>query len=292
MNEHKTATPANKHINKFFWKAPNPMAITKARDGTYIEVNEAFVNSTGLKKQEIIGQTSVGLGYITAEQRLFLGNEIKENGYAQNIELEVKIKNNETRLGLFNSSPVKTGNDALWLTVVNDISSRRPALNALQDDILFKSFAAIEGIGVIIIRGPQQNINSLFINDEARRALDKRSLQDLFNEINGRESAYFSTATGCYHIKSISSCHGSSLKIILLERMSHLIFIKEKLKEYELTTRQQEIALLAAIGHSNNEIAKILFISEYTVKDHLKEIFQRIAICKRSELCPRILEMR
>jgi DNA-binding NarL/FixJ family response regulator len=74
--------------------------------------------------------------------------------------------------------------------------------------------------------------------------------------------------------------------------MSHLIFIKEKLKEYELTTRQQEIALLAAIGHSNNEIAKILFISEYTVKDHLKEIFQRIAICKRSELCPRILEMR
>jgi PAS domain S-box-containing protein len=292
MNEHKTATPSNKHINKFFWNAPNPMAITKAQDGTYIEVNEAFVNSMGLKKQEIIGQTSIGLEYITADQRLFLSNEIKENGYAQNVELEVKIKNNETRLGLFNSSPVKMGDDALWLTVVTDISNRSLALNARQDDILFKSFSAIEGIGVIIIRGPQQNINSLFINDEARRALDKRSLQDLFNEISGRESAYFSTATGCYHVKTISSCHCSSLKIILLERMSHLIFMKEKLKKYELTTRQQEIALLAAIGHSNNEIAKILFISEYTVKDHLKEIFQRIGICKRSELCPRILELR
>jgi len=292
MNENKTAIPANKNINKFFWNAPNPMAITKAKDGTYIDVNEAFVNSMGMKRQEIIGQTSIGLGYITAEQRLFLGNEIKENGYAQNIELEVKIRNNETRLGLFNSSPVKTGNDALWLTVVNDISSRNLALNALQDDILFKSFAAIEGIGVIIIRGPQQNINSLFINDEARRALDKRSLQDLFNEINGRESAYFSTATGCYHIKTISSCHGSLLKIILLERMSHLVYFKERLKQYDLTIRQQEIALLAAIGNSNSEIAKILFISEYTVKDHLKEIFLRIGICKRSELCPRILELR
>ncbi|KQC11557.1 MAG: hypothetical protein APR62_09585 [Smithella sp. SDB] len=268
------------------------MAITKARDGTYLEVNEAFISSMGLKKQEIIGQTSIGLEYITADQRLFLANEIEEKGYAQNIELEVKIKNHEKRLGLFNSSPVGIGDDALWLTVVTDISKQRLALDALQDDILFKSFAAVEGIGVIIIRGHRQNINSLFINDEARRALNNRTLTDLFNETNGRESAYFNTATGCYHVKTISSKYGSPWKIILLERSSHSVYIKEKLKKYDLTIRQQEIALLAAIGHSNGAIAEILCISEYTVKDHLKEIFQRIGVCKRSELCPKILELR
>ena len=95
MNKPISDTFPAKYINQFFWKVPTPMAITRAKDGTYIDVNEAFVHSMGLAKQEIIGQTSVRLEYITAEQRLFISNEIKENGYAQNIELEFKIKNNE-----------------------------------------------------------------------------------------------------------------------------------------------------------------------------------------------------
>ena len=83
---------------KFFWKAPNPMAITQAGNGTYIEVNEAFTKCMGLPRQEIIGRTSVGCGYILAEQRAMIFNEIKKNGYAQNIELEVRVKNNEAPL--------------------------------------------------------------------------------------------------------------------------------------------------------------------------------------------------
>ncbi|HBI47574.1 MAG TPA: hypothetical protein DDX93_02465 [Smithella sp.] len=46
------------------------------------------------------------------------------------------------------------------------------------------------------------------------------------------------------------------------------------------------------MGHSNKEIAGKLFITQYTVKDHLKKIFQTIGIDKRSELCPKILRWR
>ena len=68
--------------------------------------------------------------------------------------------------------------------------------------------------------------------------------------------------------------------------------LKKKLKQYDLTPRQEEIALFAAMGDSNKEIAEKLFIAEYTVKDHLKEIFQQIGVYKRSELCPKILKWR
>ncbi|PKN52682.1 MAG: hypothetical protein CVU55_05480 [Deltaproteobacteria bacterium HGW-Deltaproteobacteria-13] len=37
------------------------------------------------------------------------------------------------------------------------------------------------------------------------------------------------------------------------------------------------------MGHSGKEIAGKLFITEYTVKNYLKEIFKRIGFCKRSE---------
>ena len=61
-------------------------------------------------------------------------------------------------------------------------------------------------------------------------------------------------------------------------------FVKEKLKHYLLTHRQQEIALLSATGHSNSKIAKKLFISEFTVKDHQKEIFRIIGIHRKLPL--------
>jgi len=92
MNDNLIVNSPSNYINKFFWKAPSPMAITKARDGTYIAVNEAFAKDMGLRQQEMIGQTTVEIGHITAEQRLVIFNEIKEKGYAQNVELEVKVK--------------------------------------------------------------------------------------------------------------------------------------------------------------------------------------------------------
>jgi DNA-binding CsgD family transcriptional regulator len=69
-------------------------------------------------------------------------------------------------------------------------------------------------------------------------------------------------------------------------------FIREKLKQYPLSPRQQEIALLSATGHSNSEIAKKLFISPYTVKDHQKEIFRLIDIHSRNEIFPKLLNMK
>ena len=52
----------------------------------------------------------------------------------------------------------------------------------------------------------------------------------------------------------------------------------------ELTEREQEVAALAAKGYRNHEIAKELFISENTVKHHLKIIFQKMNIDRRSKL--------
>jgi DNA-binding CsgD family transcriptional regulator len=51
-----------------------------------------------------------------------------------------------------------------------------------------------------------------------------------------------------------------------------------------LTPRQTEIAELAAVGHTNAEIAASLGISVNTVKARLKEVFERLGVCNRTEL--------
>jgi len=59
---------------------------------------------------------------------------------------------------------------------------------------------------------------------------------------------------------------------------------KLKLDEAGLTRREKEVVQLAAKGYNDDEIAKMLVISSFTVKFHLKRIFKKLGIHKRVEL--------
>jgi len=51
-----------------------------------------------------------------------------------------------------------------------------------------------------------------------------------------------------------------------------------------LTEREKEVVALLLQGYSNREIAARCFISEQTVKDHLKHIYTKTGIHHRSAL--------
>ena len=55
-------------------------------------------------------------------------------------------------------------------------------------------------------------------------------------------------------------------------------------KRSDLTCREQEILLWVAKGLTNKEISLRLEISEYTVKNHLKSIFQKLHLNNRVQL--------
>ena len=58
--------------------------------------------------------------------------------------------------------------------------------------------------------------------------------------------------------------------------------------DFGLTLRESEVAALLADGMSNKEIAMALWISENTVKTHLKAIFQKTAVSSRAQAMVRI----
>jgi len=55
-----------------------------------------------------------------------------------------------------------------------------------------------------------------------------------------------------------------------------------------LTLRESEVALFLAQGMRNRDIANALWVSENTVKTHLKSIFQKAAVSSRAEAIVRI----
>lgn len=75
-----------------------------------------------------------------------------------------------------------------------------------------------------------------------------------------------------------------------IRRIQHLEQIKvaDQAKEHavaniKLSARELEIAYWVRQGKTNNEMANLLFISQNTVKTHLKNIFEKLNVSKRAE---------
>jgi len=60
--------------------------------------------------------------------------------------------------------------------------------------------------------------------------------------------------------------------------------------DFGLTVRESEVAAFLSMGLSNQAIADALFVSEHTVKSHLKSIFQKTGASTRTEAVVRLAE--
>ena len=75
---------------------------------------------------------------------------------------------------------------------------------------------------------------------------------------------------------------------IVLERGSSPQTTAVRLETHGVTAREREIATLLAQGLSNGEIAARLFLSPYTVQDHVKSLFEKVGVASRQELVARV----
>jgi DNA-binding CsgD family transcriptional regulator len=57
---------------------------------------------------------------------------------------------------------------------------------------------------------------------------------------------------------------------------------------YRLTAREAEVVALTVRGCSNAEIARLLWLSPWTVADHLKSVFEKTGVRSRGELTSRL----
>jgi DNA-binding CsgD family transcriptional regulator len=63
---------------------------------------------------------------------------------------------------------------------------------------------------------------------------------------------------------------------------------RSSLDGWGLTTRERQVAVLAARGTTNAEIARALVVSERTVKAHLTRVFAKVGVRSRTELAARV----
>ena len=61
-----------------------------------------------------------------------------------------------------------------------------------------------------------------------------------------------------------------------------------RLALHDLTPREREVAKLLVRGAANDEIARALWISRHTVKDHVKAVYAKLHVTSRAELSAKL----
>lgn len=118
---------------KAFRSSPNPITITRLRDGCHIEINEAFCNMIGYSQEEIIGRSAVELEiWASLESRKELFTKLIEFGVVRNYEFDFFTKTKEKRTALLSAEIIEINQEKCVISVSQDISDRKQAEIALQ----------------------------------------------------------------------------------------------------------------------------------------------------------------
>jgi PAS domain S-box-containing protein len=136
ISERKEAERALKLSEEKFAKAfdnsPNAITISSIEDSTLIDINEYGLRALGYDKTEVIGKTALDLGIITADERKIILDAIEKDGFYKNLELPIKTKSGEIRIGAHFGQPIKIGDNNYLFQTINDITDRKRAEEELK----------------------------------------------------------------------------------------------------------------------------------------------------------------
>jgi len=115
------------------------MAISTVEDGRYLEVNESFLKTLELDREEVIGKTSTELNlFADPSIRSRVLQQIGETGRVRNLEVEVRTQSGRILVGLFSSERIEAADVPCWLTTMTDITVRRDNERELQRRVEFE----------------------------------------------------------------------------------------------------------------------------------------------------------
>jgi DNA-binding NarL/FixJ family response regulator len=154
--------------------------------------------------------------------------------------------------------------------------------DVIMMDMLLPGMSGLEAIEKIIGSDPQAKILVLSSMEDEER---------IISAIKAGALGYFpKTAPRTYLLEAIRKVAdglpympaGITLKLFQGLRKAKIIQPTNDMR-VSLTSRQQEILSLLSEGHSDDEIAKFLYLEESTVRAHVHHILQRLGLKNRAQ---------
>jgi two-component system response regulator NreC len=160
---------------------------------------------------------------------------------------------------------------------VAQVTSERP--DVLLLDVVLPGRSGIEAIPDLVAASPETRILLLSMQDDpsyVRRAFSAGALGYLLKEAADAElvQAIRDVAVGHRYVHPALGA-----RLAAADADAH-----ERAEADPLSEREHQVLRLLALGHTNQEIAKLLYISVRTAETHRARIMQRLQLSSRAEL--------
>ena len=120
-------------FSKAFRNAPFLMTINAIEDGRFLEVNDAFLHTTGYNRETVIGKNALHFGLYTAEDRNRILEALDAEGRINELELELKTADGNRIICLYSGEVIEFEGKKRVLSIATDITERKRSLSALRE---------------------------------------------------------------------------------------------------------------------------------------------------------------
>lgn len=152
-----------------------------------------------------------------------------------------------------------------------------------------KTFLTDQKTGILVT---EKDGHPVYMNEEAKRIVGKMPLNKIPDPGFGSMPVFLKRNRKTYRVRTFPVEIRQKRKVILLERHPQANPISDRFSGFGLSSREKEIADLVIQGQTNRKIAEELLISEWTVKDHLSNIFEKCKVSRRSMLVVTLLRAK
>ncbi|BAZ93076.1 hypothetical protein TspCOW1_20160 [Thiohalobacter sp. COW1] len=116
------------NLRRFFAISPAMVSITRAVDGAFYDVNEAFCVACGYAREELLGKSVAELGlWPDADRRDSIVNEVMAKDRVEGLDVRMRTRAGEDRELLVSIVRISLNDDAYLLSTAVDVTDRRRA---------------------------------------------------------------------------------------------------------------------------------------------------------------------
>lgn len=111
---------------KAFQLNPATMSISRVRDGSYINVNQRWLETTGYTHAEVIGNNATNLGiWADGDFCRVFSKAFHAGGNLRGLDVKVRTKSGKVLSGHLSSEVITMNGEPCWLTVFQDMTEKR-----------------------------------------------------------------------------------------------------------------------------------------------------------------------
>ncbi len=149
IKEHKETEKAllisEKKFITTFRSSPNVISLVSIEDGFILDVNDNFLTQSGYRREEVIGNTFVGLGLCFREAYGKFLQTLVMIKSVRNLEITFACKSGRIAKGLMSAAIIDSGDELFFLATFNDISHLKQVESQLRQAQKMAAIGSLAG---------------------------------------------------------------------------------------------------------------------------------------------------